>query len=156
MKLILRREPSQPSHDCTLGLLFIPDASLTLATIELPWVPSATCKGGTKYKSCVPTGHYQLVRHNTPGKPFTWALVNHDLDVVHQEGDDDDPDEDRATCLIHVANYARQLLGCIAPGLAHAKNGDEYMVTSSVRAMDRLRAAVPWTEGHELIITDTP
>lgn len=154
MKLYLRRELTQP--DCTLGLLLIPEASLTLCTMELPWVPSETCKGGTKGKSCVPVGRYQLMRHNTPNKPFTWALVNHDLDVVHQEGDDDDPDEDRATCLIHVANYARQLQGCIAPGIAHAMNGNEHMVTNSTTAMLKLREAVPWTDGHELIVTDTP
>lgn len=156
MKLFLRREPSQPSHDCTLGLLLIPEASLTLCTIELPWLPSPTCKGGTKGKSCVPVGRYQLVRHDSPKHPRTWALVNHDLDVVHYEGDDGDPDPDRATCLLHAANYARELLGCIGPGLSHAMNGTEYMVTNSVRAMLKLRDAVPWTDEHELIITDTP
>lgn len=150
MKLFLRREPNT-EPDCTLGFLSVPTVNLVLCTIELPWVPSETCKGGAKGKSCVPPGDYQLVPHNTPKKPFTWALVNHDLDVVHFEGDDGDPDPDRATCLIHVANYAHQLLGCIAPGLAHVVHEGKHMVTSSTRAMDRLRAAVPWTE-HELEI----
>ncbi len=151
MKLRLRREPKQPD-DCTLGLLLIPDMSMVLCTIERPWIPSATCKGGLKGKSCVPEGEYQLVLHDSPKHPKTWALVNHDLDVVHFEGDDQDPDEDRATCLIHAANFAKQLEGCIAPGLSHAKTSTgEYMVTSSVRAMDKLRSVLPWTE-HTLRI----
>jgi hypothetical protein len=154
MKLILRREKPQPSHTCTLGLLLIPEASLTLCTMELPWIPSATCKGGLKGKSCVPVGTYKLVKHNSPKHPKTWALVNHDLDVVHYEGDDHDPDEDRATCLLHVANFARQLQGCCAPGLAHTIVNDEYMVTSSAKAMEKIRSVVPWTDEHTLSIEE--
>lgn len=152
MKLVLKRELSQPSHDCTLSFLEVPEAKLVLCTMEPPWIPSATCKGGLKGKSCVPLGTYELVRHDSKKHPRTWALVNHDLDVVHFEGEDHDPDEDRATCLIHVANFARQLEGCIAPGLMHTLFNGEHMVSSSTRAMDRLRNAVPWTDGHELII----
>lgn len=152
MKLILKRELSQPSHDCTLGFLEVPEAKLVLCTMELPWIPSTTCKGGLKGKSCVPPGVYDLVRHDSRKHPQTWALVNHELDVVHYEGDDRDPDEDRATCLIHVANFASQLMGCIAPGLSHEKHNGLHMVTSSTRAMDRLRVAVPWVNGHTLEI----
>jgi hypothetical protein len=154
VKLTIRREKSQPSHDCTLGLLLIPEVSLTLCSLERPWIPSTTCKGGLKGKSCVPCGTYQLMRHDSVKHPKTWALVNFDLDVIHYEGDDHDPDEDRATCLIHPANFAHQLEGCIAPGLAHSKAGEEFMVTSSVRAMDRLRSLVPWTDKHELRIEE--
>lgn len=152
MILTLMREPQQPSADCTLGLLLVPDASLTLCTIERPWIPSTTCRGGAKYISCVPPGRYQLVRHDTVKKPRTWALVNPDLDVLHNEGDDHDPDPDRTDCLLHVANFAHQLEGCIAPGLSHVISNGLHMVTSSTRAMDLLRAAVPWIDGHELVI----
>ncbi len=47
MKLLLRREPTQPDHRCTLGLLFVGD--LSLVTIERPWVPTDKGKGGTAY-----------------------------------------------------------------------------------------------------------
>lgn len=156
MKLFLFRQKHQPSPDCTLGKLIVPDANLTLFTMERPWIPSTNPedKGGVKFKSCVPVGEYRLERHDTTRKPRTWALVNHHLDVVHQENDDNDPDEDRATCLIHVANFARQLEGCIAPGLTIQKTGPDYWVTSSVRAMNNLRGAVPWTNGHTLTIED--
>jgi hypothetical protein len=150
VKLILRREPPHP--DCTLGLLEI--GSLTLCTIERPWIFSPTCKGGLKGKSCVPPGTYQLVKHDSKKHGKTWALVNHDLDVVHYEGDDHDPDEDRATCLIHIGNYVHQVEGCIAVGLTHALTNGEHWVTSSTRAMQRLQAVLPWTNEHQLEITE--
>jgi hypothetical protein len=145
--LTLTREPYKP--DCTLGFLMVGDT--TLCTMERPWIPSPTCKGGLKGKSCVPKGTYQLVKHDSKKHPRTWALVNHELDVVHYEGDDNDPDEDRATCLIHPANFARQLEGCIAPGLSHTIVNGEHMVTSSAKAMEKIRELVPWTE-HTLEI----
>lgn len=155
MKILIRREPKRPA-DCTLGILLIADA-LSLVTLELPWIPSSTCKGGLKGKSCVPLGTYQLVRHDSKKHPRTWALVNHDLDVVHFEGEDDDPDEDRATCLIHAANFPSQLQGCIAPGTrtANAPQGG-YMVCDSRKAMDLLREALPWTDEHTLEISEAP
>jgi hypothetical protein len=156
VKVILYREKKQPSHDCTLGLLFIPNV-LSLVTIERPWIAAGPGdKGGVKGKSCVPTGIYQLVKHDSQKHPRTWALVNHDLDVVHYEGDDDDPDEDRATCLIHAANFASQLHGCIAPGTRTMKHGDGYMVCESRKAMDLLREKLPWTNGHTLEISEAP
>lgn len=163
MKLILRREPHQPDADCTLGFLFVTDDAgaplLSLITMERPWIPAANPadKGGMKGKSCVPAGTYKLVRHDSPKHPKTWALVNFDLDVVHFEGDDHDPDEDRATCLIHPANYVNQLEGCIGPGTRTAKappgNGSTYMVCDSQKAMGLLQALVPWTDDHTLEIT---
>lgn len=150
MKWTIHREP-RGTPDCTLGFLSIPDVNLSLCTMELPWIPSATCKGGLKGRSCVPVGIYTLALHDTKKHPSTWALVNHDLDVVHYEGDDADPDEDRATCLIHVANFARQLEGCIAPGLSHTIVNEEHMVTNSARAMEKIRQLVPWVP-HELEI----
>lgn len=155
MKLTIRREKQQPSHDCTLGLLLIPEVSLTLCTLERPWIPSTTCKGGLKGQSCVPCGTYQLVRHDSVKHPKTWALVNFDLDVIHYEGDDHDPDEDRATCLLHPAGFVHQLEGCIAPGLSVTKAPDgQYMFTNSRKAMDKLQALVPWTDDHTLTIEE--
>ncbi len=151
MILTLHREP--PNPDCTLGILTVGagPSALKLCTMERPWVPSPTCKGGMKGVSCVPVGTYQLVKHSSQKYPRTWALVNHELDVVHHEGDDKDPDEDRVACLFHTGNYVHQSKGCILVGLAHTKYGDEYMVMSSVRAWQRLMDVLPW-ETHELLI----
>lgn len=155
MKLILRRERPQPSHKCTLGFLFV--GSLSLVTIERPWIQAAdpNDKGGEKNRSCVPLGTYKLVRHNSEAHPLTWALVNHELDVVHFEGDDHDPDEDRATCLLHVANYVHNVKGCIGPGTyTEIDPRFGHCVRESRKAMELLRKAVPWTDEHILEIVE--
>lgn len=154
MKLFLRRE--KPQSDCTLGFLLCPEVSLSLVTIEPPWIPSSTNSGGLKGKSCVPLGTYKLEKHESLKHGKTWALVNHELDVLHYEGQDNDPDEDRSTALIHAANFARQLQACIAPGThtTQAPNG-EYMVASSRKAMDILRSKIPWTNDHTLEIVES-
>jgi len=151
VKIILRREPRQPDHRCTLGLLFVGD--LSLVTIERPWVPTPKGKGGTKGISCVPLGTYRLERHNSDAHPMTWALVNHELDVAHWEGQDPDPHV-RTTVLIHAANWASELRGCIAPGTRTATSAQGYMVQESRKAMELLRKAVPWTDEHTLEITE--
>ncbi len=158
MKLLLRREKPQPDARCTLGLLFIP-AVLSLVTIEPPWIPAAdrNDKGGTKFKSCVPCGTYRLVPHQSNKHGRTWSLVNHDLDVVHWAGEDNDPDPDRETCLLHVANYVTDLEGCIGPGTRTAKapagKGSDYMVCDSQKAMNILHGHLKWPAEHTLEIS---
>lgn len=159
MKLLLRRESKQPDARCTLGILFVPNET-ALVTMELPWIPSPNPedKGGVKGKSCVPVGTYRLVPHQSTKHGRTWSLVNHDLDVVHYAGDDHDPDPDRETCLLHSANYPRQLLGCIAPGTYTAKAPPEedcdYMVCDSKKAMNILHSHLNWPNEHTLEITE--
>lgn len=148
MKIILRRETTQSSKDCTLGLLFVGD--LTLCTIERPWIPSTLTKGGTKGISCVPPGLYRLVPHDTEAHPETWALVNPQLGVVHQQHQSTNP-HDRAAVLIHAANWPSELRGCIAPGCRTVKTETGYMVASSREAMKLIRNRMPWVE-HELTI----
>lgn len=152
MKLILRREPQQPSHDCTLGILFVGD--LSLVTIERPWIPSAVSNGGQKGVSCVPAGTYRLVQHDSEAHPLTWALVNEELDVVHFPGDSDNPAA-RSAVLIHPANWAHELRGCIAPGTRTTVDAKgRYMVCDSRKAMRLLQQRVRWDEpGHTLEIT---
>jgi hypothetical protein len=156
VKATLRRESPRPGAKSTAGLLFVDD--LTLVTIERPWIPAADPRrdrGGAKNRSCVPLGVYKLVRHNSEAHPMTWALVNHELDVVHYEGDDHDPDEDRATCLLHVANYVHNVIGCIGPGTrAEMDPRFGYCVRESRKAMELIRQALPWTDGHTLEIVE--
>ena len=150
MNLVLHREKTDPANtDCTLGFLFVGD--LQLATIERPWIPSATSKGGTKGISCVPTGRYRLVRHDTEAHPETWALVNEELDVVHLPGPGVSPHA-RTAVLIHAANWAHELRGCIAPGVRAAIDSQgRHMVEKSKQAMNLIRNRIPWTE-HTLEI----
>lgn len=121
----------------------------TYDTIEPPWVVGDDPgeDGGEPGKSCVPEGIYQLVPHNTPTHPFTFALVNEELDVVHfpTQGK-------RDSVLVHTANWARQLKGCIAPGLHRIQDSHEWMVMYSKAALKEIMNAVPWVLGHTIEI----
>ena len=99
------------------------------ATIEQPWTPNFNgAPGGKPFESCVPDGMYRLMPFVRPkSSAKVYLLLNEDLGVyrfpqdhVHGSG--------RDLCLIHVANWARQVQGCIAPGMSRLpmvdKKGD--------------------------------
>jgi hypothetical protein len=116
MKLLLFRKTGTATQ--TLGYFECPDGT-TYPSLELPW------KNNQKRVSCIPTGIYRMVRHTSPKfGPCYWLQ-----DVPN-----------RSEILIHPANFVRQLLGCIAPGLTHADiDGDGNLdVTSSKIAMGKL------------------
>lgn len=151
MKLFLIRD--YHSTECTLGKLHIPAAGQDFEchTIERPWIPTPLSQGGRKGESCVPRGTYELVRHNSEAHPNTWALVNPDLDVVHYE----DRNRPNARCLvlIHVANFARELRGCIGVGFGRSKDdAGTRMVTQSKLAMLNLKRLLPYGDDHVLEI----
>lgn len=154
MNLTLLR--TYKGDDCTLGVLTCADLDgvsvLTLQTIERPWVPSPQYKGGTEGISCVPAGVYRLECHNSEAHPRTWALVNPLLGVVHWPAEASEGD--RTVCLIHVANYASELRGCIAPGMKTYVDEvrGSRMVTNSRQAMKLLQDKLPWTDDHSLEI----
>ena len=86
----------------TLGELTMQDGDSVelLKTIELPW------KDNRATLSCIPEGTYEVYWAYSPSKKiFTYRVLN----VKGRDG-----------VLFHVANYTRQLKGCIAPCLSHA------------------------------------
>ena len=97
-----------------------------------------------KNKSCVPPGRYKLEYHTSNTHPGSWALVNHDLGISHYET----PGVPRNACLIHSANWAHELEGCIAPGLNRV--GD--MVRSSKTALEDINDMLQKNEEHYLTI----
>lgn len=125
---------------------------VVLHTIERPWIPAADHPGGTNGVSCVPAGRYALELHDSAAHPETWALVNHELGVYHLDTDIPKGQGGRTVVLIHPANWASQLEGCIAPGLGRGASAGIPMVTASKPAFLRLKAAVPWRNGHFLSI----
>ena len=147
MNLLLQRDPSTDEH--TYGVLRVDD--WTLQTIERPWIP-ADHLGGTNGISCVPCGTYQLVLHDTAAHPQTWALVNPDLGVWH-DPIEVPPSGGRSDVLIHPANMASQLLGCIAPGTDRKTLNGVAMVMQSRLAFSRIKAVLAWQPGHTLEIT---
>jgi hypothetical protein len=151
MKLRLLRD--YHGTDCTQGILHIGEHRLH--TMERPWVPSKNSPCGTKGVSCVSPGVYQLYRHDTEAHSHTFALVNPTLWTYHF--DEDVPVGQlglaRTCVLIHAANYASELRGCIAPGLERSRDGARRMVTNSRAAMHEIQSLVPWTSGeHSLEI----
>src|SRR6187551_2557116 len=141
MILTLEREPQHP--DCTLGVLVVGDVALS--TIEKPWIPGLL-EGGMKGVSCVPRGTYRLVRHDTEAHPRTWALVNEALNVFHLPGPSVPPTA-RTAVLIHSANFAHELRGCIAPGTRTGRDSEgRYMVQESRKAFAMIQHRVSWDD----------
>ena len=143
----------QDDRTCTLGRLILGQDAFH--TIERPWIPNAFGPGGKKGISCVAVGAYRLVRHDSEAHPKTWALVNPTLDVYHQPYEV--PLEKRlyarTAVLIHVANWAHELRGCIAPGFARQLSASGWQVTQSRAAVARIQELAPWVD-HTLEIEE--
>lgn len=151
MKLSLIRD--YLGADCSQGKLTA--SGEVFDTMERPWVPSADGPCGRKGVSCIAPGTYRLMRHNSEAHPNTWALVNPDLWVYHW--DDDVPPEQvgvaRTLVLLHSANWASELRGCIAPGAGRAIDPKgRRMVTSSKVAMRRIQDMLPYDDSHTIEI----
>lgn len=103
-------------------------------TLELPW------KDNQRGVSCVPAGVYPVDLEYSPH-------FDRDLyELKHVPG--------RSEVKIHVANYVRQLEGCIAVGLAVSdinKDGLPDMMNSRL-ALARLHAALDGKDRWELTI----
>jgi|TARA_R100001530_G_scaffold120016_1_gene87255 hypothetical protein len=81
-------------HDRTLGKLFYEDEEYY--TIENPWL------NNQPNISCIPEGDYTMIRVDSPKYGANmWEISNV---------------EDRTHILIHVANFAKDVRGCIGFG----------------------------------------
>lgn len=92
--------------DATIGTLNTDHQSFY--TIELPW------RENLANLSCVPGGTYELLPYDSPSHGPTWCLHNPALNVY---GNWPCPEGGRSSIEIHAANWATQLLGCIALGI---------------------------------------
>lgn len=144
MLLILIRDVATGSY--CLGTLQA--GPLQLQTLELPWIPDPDGKGGKQGESCVPPGLYDLVRHDSPKHPRSFALVNPGLDVYHLPTDVPPAKAAyaRTAVLIHIANWPSELEGCCALGM-HRGSG---CVTDSREALAEFNKIVPWIPMHSL------
>lgn len=138
----------------TLGTLY--GDGLVLATLERPWIPdpdSATGLAGEPLVSCVPDGEYILRPHVSEkygADRFVYALENKDLGVYYTGAIPEGQKYGRTAVLIHVANYVRQLEGCIGVGLHH-----NYTVEPTIQDSDRAIRMLRATLGkavHRLVI----
>lgn len=152
MKLrLIRDDRIPPAPDHLYGMMEA--GSLILQTMERPWVPEhrgAPC--GEPRVSCVPVGTYDLVLHDTPAHPQTFALVNAELGIYHELADAPPGEIIRVACLLHAGNFASQSEGCVLVGLGRSVLNGQPDVTESRKALQELLAAVPWVLGHTLTI----
>lgn len=137
--MILARTAYLPM--ATIGRLVLADSSDddALHTVERPWIPGKA-PGGRPFVSCVPDADYDLLRHARPNGDVVLALRNPDAGVYYS-AEHVPPEGGRALILIHAANYAEELQGCIAPGLVLTINDNRLMVGNSRAAMRRVMAA---------------
>lgn len=138
---------------CTLGWLTVAGRKFT--TIERPWVPDPAYPAGLKGQSCVPRGEYRLERHDSDAFPRCWALVAPPLGVYHWPWEV--PVQQRAwartAVLIHAANWASELRGCIAPGKDRVKDRNGWMVVRSRDALNEVRTLTGSAIDLRLVIT---
>lgn len=124
----------------TFGKLEIKDR--VFYTVEKPW------QNNEPFKSCIPGGLYTLETHVSRKYGNTWAIVNESLGIYHNH----DIKAERYACLIHAANWPRQVQGCIGVGQEIEHISGELGVTSSRASMDKLRELLSAGENHTLEI----
>lgn len=156
IKLVLRRDVRTPHETC--GWLSLGERKWP--TIERPWeVDPEGGLGGRDGRSCVPSGEYRLEPHSGD-IVGVWALVNHELGIYHWpwEVPAGKKPTSRVAILIHSANWAHELQGCIAPGKERKRDGRGYWyVTRSRDALNELRTLLGNRVDLSLVITgDTP
>ena len=130
MKLYLLRD--YRTEHVTIGRLFDPNTNFHIHTLELPW------RDNQRRISCIPTGKYKckLDFYNRGGyKAFQV------MDVP-----------DRSEIKIHIGNWTKNVLGCIATGRARMVKGD--MITSSKTAFNEFMNYTKDVVGFELEILD--
>ncbi|CAH6850386.1 hypothetical protein EDB29_1011131 [Vibrio crassostreae] len=107
----------------TFGKLTL-NGELFLCTVEKEW------KNNQPYISCIPAGEYDLVPHDSPKFGKCYALENKRVGVSIYG-----PSE-RTHCLIHIANWPREVVGCI--GVGESFHSQKWGVANSTKAMGKL------------------
>ncbi|ASM53677.1 hypothetical protein PNIG_a1528 [Pseudoalteromonas nigrifaciens] len=125
MKLLLKRFPTPAGIFGTFGELYV-DGELFCYTVEREW------KNNEGYVSCVPVGIYDFLPHESPRYGDCYALEQEKLGVTRYG-----PSQ-RTHVLMHVANKASQLAGCIAPGDGLGSVSGEWAVTNSENTFNKL------------------
>ena len=144
MDLTLLRSRAGSNDQETFGLLTA--GALALQTVEQPW------KNNLIGHSCVPAGSYTISPHASPTKGNVYILDGPAQNVYAEYPP---PPGGRSLILIHVANCAVELEGCIAPGLAKGQlfleGAERNCVLESGAALRQLLALLAG-ETHTLAV----
>lgn len=123
MKMLLRRHYLPMA---TFGELWDDQGTRVAVTVECPWL------NNQPNISCIPEGRYQLTGYTSPHKGHCLALNAPELGVQLTGP------ALRTACLMHSANRASELQGCIAPGDSFGVVASEWAVMNSRQTMQAL------------------
>lgn len=126
MKLTLKRFPTPVGIFGTFGELYDGKGEFICFTVEREW------SNNKQSVSCVPCGTYDLEPHESPTHGTCYAPQQRSLGVTIYG-----PSQ-RTHILIHIANKATELAGCIAPGKSLGVVGGEWAVLNSGGAFNLL------------------
>lgn len=118
----LNREAS--SNHGTLGEILDAEGNHLCYTLERPWLDNAP------QTSCIPTGTYTCVPHNSAAHPHIWELANV---------------PNRDAILIHNGNTENDSLGCIIVGATQGTLGGLPAVLQSNATLAMLQQKLPAT-----------
>lgn len=145
MEITLVRSRADSNDQETFGLLTA--GALSLQTVEQPW------KDNLIGHSCVPAGSYTISPHVSPTKGNVYILDGPTQNVYAEFPP---PPGGRSLILIHVANCAVELEGCIAPGLSKGElllhGAERNCVLESGAALHQLLALLAG-KAHILAVT---
>ena len=127
MHITIEREPG---NQCTISEVQVKDKHNfeVFRGIEQPW------RDNKPFASCIPAGLYALLPWSTEKYPDVWAFYGGEVGLYKSQGGA------RYACLIHVANYASQVSGCLGLGMsAGTTKGGKNAVWNSKTALNKLR-----------------
>lgn len=123
----------------TFGILTLGD--FTCYTIERPWL------NNEPMISCIPSGDYYLHSYTSP--KFGQSVIIYGGTVSPYP----DPDWYRSGILIHPANIATELKGCIGLGDSFGTVHDEHAVMNSRKTVSEFLKLININEIYTLRIT---
>lgn len=143
-EVIIQRLKAESSQEWgTFGRLSIPDTGFICVTVERPWIDNQRDNPATPQNesSCVPSGTYLIKLDYSP---------KHGKRLYELQGV-----PNRSEVQIHAANYARELLGCIAVG-HHIEDmgGGKGITNSAVTLKAFMLTGMCMVEEARLIIED--
>ncbi len=141
MRLLLERGYTDLGTLGTLALLDQDDFPLwTCATIERPW------RGNEARTSCIPEGEYDLRLRNSP-------IVQRTSKGEFTQGWQVQEVPGRSLIMIHIANYASDLLGCIGVGQRQVVMNGQVAVNNSTLCFRSLMGQLQKQAAWKLTIT---
>lgn len=136
----------------TLGLLRV--GHERFETIERPWVPDPDGPGGEAQQSCIPDGRFVLRPWQSPKFGAVYLFEAPELGVYATEKPAG-AKYGRTHVLLHSANEAAELLGCVAPGMRAGIVEGKHWVYESRRALARISELLGRTDVHSVTIRPT-